>query len=284
MSRYTPQLGTESETPAGDSPGAITIDGQQYAGGKQQDQLGADGNSPGGGGSGVAAPKAAAGAGAAGAVWFCAQQTVARATALYVAAAAPRATAGFSVHAPEVVTFTRPGSHTFIVPWWCNALDVTVLAGGCGGNGGGTRSSRPGENGFGGPAGRWADLAIVRGADVSWNENAIKIIVGDGGIGGIPGGTGGVGGSSSAAIGSSSVVSSHDNPHIAPPAVERALRSGTGGGVDPHPLVHVLVGGASQPLLSSDGMPPSGGGAGGKPDDHGGNGAPGAVVIRAYQK
>lgn len=274
-------LSPAGQTWPGDSPGSVAYAGQVYVGGDQQNRYGANGNPPGGGGAGVVAPHSAGGEGAPGAVWIYAQQLFARTSAAARSFATPAAVAVFPAHAVEVSSYASPGNFTFLIPEWCDAIDVVMLSGGAGGGGGGTSSSRPGQQGFGGPAGVWAKRTFIRGRDFSQRARSVSVRVGAGGAGGIPAALGCDGGDSSVFVGGKS-ASAPGGKAVA----SGGVAGGAAGNIVYHPslgLDGTYVGGAAQSTAGIDGQSPGGGGAGGSDGSPGGSGGNGKVWVAAYQ-
>jgi hypothetical protein len=77
------------------------------------------------------------------------------------------------------VRFSFPGSYEYLIPEWCERLDLVAIGGGGGGEGGGLVVT-----GSGGSASSWAYKTVVRGVDIPWATSYIKGVIGGGGKGG----------------------------------------------------------------------------------------------------
>lgn len=172
----------------------------------------------------------------------------------------------------ELSVYTRPGDFVYPVPWWCDEIDVVLLDGGQGGEGG--LVSAVGE---GGQAGRFRAATLVRGVD--FTGDTITGTVGDGGRGGSTGNTvyeRTLGGVTSINI---------DIPTM--PATRQPGPDSFNSGDSPGLLVfngHTYEGGGQQNQPGGAGQAPGGGG-GGSSSGHtqGGNGAAGTAWFRARQ-
>lgn len=187
--------------------------------------------------------------------------------------------------APQTTVISTTGSSSYTIPYWASKLDIVVLSGSGGGQGGGAGFS----NGQGAPAGNWSSVTITRGIQIADTVTTLTVTVGTGGAGGSGPlkGVGGAGGASQVLNGGTVLVVATGGA-----AGSSGAGSGdpTGQGVTPLTFNGVqYTGGGS--VAGKDppnpGIAPGGGGGGGMGNllggGNGGAGARGQVWIRAYQ-
>src|SRR5689334_367330 len=100
---------------------------------------------------------------------------------------------------PTLTTFSTVGPYTYQWPPFATHVDVVLLPGGGGGEGGSGNFLLPG---LGAAAGVFATITLVHGIDVPLSTTTITGVVGDGGAAGAGGviGTPGVAGQNTTAI------------------------------------------------------------------------------------
>jgi hypothetical protein len=188
-------------------------------------------------------------------------------------------------------------SGNYVIPDWCDTLDVIPLGAG-GGGGYGSPGSWPfgpdPTTGKGGSAGAFAPITLTRGTDIPWETPALSINIGAGGAGGQPEvpswwifdpPTPAV----PAKDGQATTVS-----FLLPDGSTTTLAAGGGAarasatvkGIGAGSIEfngETYVGGDDAKKANQPGKEPGGGGAGGYANSPGGKGARGRVWIRAYQ-
>src|SRR5690606_17440776 len=75
---------------------------------------------------------------------------------------------------PVTQQYTSAGNHTYNIPSDAIYIDIILLGGGAGGDGGTAAFG----TGGGREAGKWASMTIQRGVDIGWNVTQIAITVG----------------------------------------------------------------------------------------------------------
>jgi hypothetical protein len=181
--------------------------------------------------------------------------------------------AGLSLMIPEDTYLNAPGTATYTIPPWANYLDVVAVGGGGGGQGYGK------VRGEGGHAGVWNSVTLTRGVDIPAATTSMTVNVAGGGAG--AGGVGSPGAASTVTASGWTGLSAAGGAGGA--AGNAAITGGSPGNVTVNEVVY--YGGLAQTKADADGNSPGGGGAaaGGPLFPVGGDGAHGAVIIRAYQ-
>ncbi|AHJ86373.1 hypothetical protein 40AC_9 [Mycobacterium phage 40AC] len=102
--------------------------------------------------------------------------------------------------ATTTFNYTSSGAvQIYNIPTFCSRIDLIAIGGGGGGQGSGCCA----VNGFGGQAGTWDAMILIRGVDIPWDLTQLCVVVGFGGSGGtglggaIPGLPGGGGSNTS---------------------------------------------------------------------------------------
>jgi hypothetical protein len=174
---------------------------------------------------------------------------------------------------PEITHYGTTGTHTYTIPAWADYLDVVVLGGGGGGHGCGFLW------GDGGEGGDWNQVTLERDVDIPLTTATLSVTVGAGGAGSSSDGSNG--GASSASGTGWAGISGAGGAGATTATVDY---SGKSPGNDTFDGV-IYYGGLEQSaFLGADGNLPGGGGAGGTiVFMSGGDGAPGAVWVLAYE-
>lgn len=187
----------------------------------------------------------------------------------------------YLARAPYVTIFTS-AKFRYVIPDWCDAVDVVMLGGG----GGGAQSSTA-SNGLGGQSGDWTTVRLVRGTDIPWDTVIITGTVGQGGAGGrtvhwLFGGNHTYAATDGTAT---TATATGMTPLTAAGGTAGAAASVNGEGAASQTLNdRDYVGGAAQTTPGHPGIAPGGGGAGGwRRGGAGGKGARGQIWLVAVQ-
>ena len=211
---------------------------------------------------------------------------LARVTAAESGVGQEAGSADFTPHEPVEVSYTTPGTYTYVIPVWCRYLDIAAVGSGRGGNGNTSAIA-----GAGGAGGQWDWTTITRGVSLfTWATRELTVVVPEGGLGG-NGNLIGVGAPGYPGSPARVVLPVYEIDIISAPGGTQE-RSGNQSGGSPGNLTvpgwRTFVGGAeSTSGNGTPGNPPGGGGRGGNGSyfsiNRGGQGAAGAVYIRARQ-
>ncbi|BBC43591.1 hypothetical protein [Mycobacterium phage C3] len=183
----------------------------------------------------------------------------------------------------ESEVFDVVGPYTYEIPDWCNFLDIVLVGGGAGGNGG----SASFASGHGGFAGVWQGITLQRGQHIARSVAEITGVVGDGGNAGAGGPVGGIGGSGFAstatAVGWAGLTAIGGEPR---PRLGLLHQPGDGPGDFLFNSVNYVGGAETTSGNGTPGNAPGGAGRGGNggvfSGSPGGKGGAGRVWIRAY--
>ena len=168
---------------------------------------------------------------------------------------------GFPPTAETTTPVTASGD--YIIPRWCNYLDVIVLGGG-----GGALQGNFGT-GAGGKAGSWNGITLTRGSSIPWTQTVIACTVGSGGAKGFI-----------SASGSASSAAGISGAGGAGGAAFGAQQGGSPGNYTFNGKSY--VGGAAG-TSSTVQIPGSGGFGGGAFGANSADGGRGQIWVRAYQ-
>jgi len=175
---------------------------------------------------------------------------------------------------PIVNHYGVVGAHTYDIPVWADYLDVVVLGGGGGGHGCGLLAW-----GDGGEGGDWNQVTLERGVDIPGTTTTLSVTVGGGGAG--HAGNGSNGAASSASGTGWAGITGAGGAGATTATVDY---TGKGPGNNTFDGVIYYGGLTESGFMGADGNPAGGGGAGGTIIFmSGGDGAPGAVWVLAYE-